>query len=167
MAAAEEHAHVPSRYGALSPRQRECLRLVYDHKTSKEIERELGIAKSTIDGYLAEAVRTLEARDRKHAALLLAEHEGRGPQVRLGGYSARVVETPATEAAVQPPGRTSEARSLLPLRRKGSRHNPLSPGERALWIVSLAVLMMIGFGMLVSGLAVLTDILKALGSVRG
>jgi DNA-binding CsgD family transcriptional regulator len=151
------------RFGDLSPRERECLRLVAQFKTSKEIERELGIAKSTIDGYLAEAVRKLGARDRRHAALLLAAHEDRSPQAQSGPDPARVAVPVAAVPAPDPPGGRSEWRSVLPVRRKGARHNPLSPQQRALWIVLLAAGIMISFGMLVSGLAALTEVLKATG----
>lgn len=157
----------------LSPRQRECLRLVFAFKTSKDIERELGIAKNTVDGYLAEAVRTLGARDRKHAAILFAEFEGRAPQapaemvpqVESGDHLARVAAPAPDTASEVLPGTASDWRSSLPLRRKEARHNPLRPVQRLVWIVGLAILMMVAFGMLVSGLAVLTEIFRAIGLV--
>jgi DNA-binding CsgD family transcriptional regulator len=167
----EPRADVPSdpsvvslpRFGDLTPRERQCLRLVAEFKTSKEIERELGIAKSTVDGYLAEAVRKLGARDRRHAALLLAAHEGAGrertpPQAESGGDPARVAAAPAAapDPAVQ--GRSGDWRAALPLRRRDARHNPLPPQQRLLWVALLALAMMIGFGMLATGLAALTDV---------
>jgi DNA-binding CsgD family transcriptional regulator len=68
---------------ALSPRQRDCLRLVWSRRaTSKEIAAELGISKSTVDKYCAEAVELLGARDRRHAAAIVFGEtpvaEGRG-----------------------------------------------------------------------------------------
>ena len=57
---------------ALSPRQRDCLRLVWSRRaTSKEIGAELGISKSTVDAYIAQAVELLGARDRRHAAAIV------------------------------------------------------------------------------------------------
>lgn len=56
----------------LSPRQLDCLRLVWSRRaTSKEIAAELGISKSTVDKYCAEAVELLDARDRRHAAAIV------------------------------------------------------------------------------------------------
>lgn len=159
----EEVTVAPLRFDDLTPRERQCLRLVAGFKTSKEIERELGIAKSTVDGYLAEAVRKLGARDRRHAALLLAAHESAGqgeatPQAESGGDAARVA--PAVAVAPRPVSQDEphDWRSVLPLRRKDARHNPLSPQQRLLWVVLLALGMMIGFGMLATGLAALTDV---------
>jgi DNA-binding CsgD family transcriptional regulator len=54
----------------LSPRQRECLRMVWHRHTSKEIAAELGISSSTVDGYIKEAMEILGARDRRHAAAI-------------------------------------------------------------------------------------------------
>jgi DNA-binding CsgD family transcriptional regulator len=148
----------PSRFDELTPRERQCLRLVAQFKTSKEIERELGIAKSTVDGYLADAVRKLGARDRRQAALLLAEHEGKPTQAESGGDPARVVVMAAEAPIPAAQGGSGDWRAVLPLRRKDARHNPLSPLRRLLWIVLLALGMMIGFGMLATGLAALTDV---------
>lgn len=150
-----------SPFDDLAPRERQCLRLVFEFKTSKDIERELGIAKSTVDGYLAEAVRKLGARDRKHAAVLFAAHEGRRPQVESGGDPARVASVTVGVAFPRSQGWPGDWRLVLPLRRKDARHNSLPPVQRLLWIVLLALAMMIGFGMLATGLAVLTDIILA------
>ena len=156
----------PSRFDDLAPRERQCLRLVFEFKTSKDIERELGIAKSTVDGYLAEAVRKLGARDRKHAAVLFAAHEGRGTQVESGADPIRVAAVAGIVAFPQEQGWSDDWRSVLPLRRKDARHNPLSPRQRLLWIVLAAAAMMIGFGMLASGLAALTEIIAVTGLLR-
>ncbi|MBI0473983.1 LuxR family transcriptional regulator [Sphingomonas sp. MA1305] len=64
-----------ARFDRLTKRHRECLRGVRALLGSKEIAAALGVEKSTVDGYLTEAVRILGARNRRDAALLLAEHE--------------------------------------------------------------------------------------------
>lgn len=147
-----------ARFAELAPRERQCLRLVFEFKTSKEIERELGIAKSTVDGYLAEAVRKLHARDRRHAAVLFAAHEAGRPQAESGADPARVVAAPIDAPVSAAQGWPDDWRSVLPLRRKDARHNPLPPQQRLLWILLLALGMMVGFGMLATGLAALTDV---------
>lgn len=63
-------------FASLTPRERECLRGVRALMGSGEIARKLGIATGTVDAYIGTAKTKLGARDRKHAALLLAEHEG-------------------------------------------------------------------------------------------
>lgn len=86
----------------LSPRQRDCLRLVWSRRaTSKEIGAELGISKSTVDAYIAQAVELLGARDRRHAAAIVFGEtpiaEGRdeiipveAPPAEYQSHSARV-----------------------------------------------------------------------------
>ena len=70
----------------LSPRQRECLRLAYQRRTTKEIARELGIRPGTVATYCSEAIAILGADNRRHAAELLHGLE-RAPQIQ-GGNSA-------------------------------------------------------------------------------
>ena len=64
-----------SAFASLTPRERDCLRGVRALQGSGEIARDLGIATGTVDAYLGTAKTKLGARDRKHAALLFAEHE--------------------------------------------------------------------------------------------
>jgi DNA-binding CsgD family transcriptional regulator len=85
-------------FARLSPRQRDCLRLVADLKDSQQIGYELGISPRTVDGYLRDAVALLGAHNRRHAASLLREHEatrppeespGQFPRLELEGADAR------------------------------------------------------------------------------
>lgn len=86
----------------LTNKQRECMRLVVMRKSSKEIARELGIAKPTVDQRIANARQILGARNRDEAAIIFA----RGDQTydRVIYDSARVskihpiVEKPNPEA---------------------------------------------------------------------
>src|ERR1700744_4162884 len=57
--------------GLLTPRERECLRLVDQHLSSKEIARELGMSKTSVDTYCDRARRKLGVPDRYEAARLL------------------------------------------------------------------------------------------------
>src|SRR3546814_19088932 len=59
----------------LSPRQRECLRRVYLRSTSKEIATALDLGPGTVDTYITEAISTLKARNRRHAAELFHAYE--------------------------------------------------------------------------------------------
>src|ERR1700722_5131492 len=56
--------------GLLTPRERECLRLVDQHLSSKQIARELGMSKTSVDTYCDRARRKLGVEDRYAAARL-------------------------------------------------------------------------------------------------
>lgn len=148
----------------LSPRQRECLRLYWTRQaTSKEIARELGIGKATVDGYIAEAVATLGARDRREAARLAFGEPPVGPGATPAGPEA----SPAGEEAMPPapsggdPARVAPAfdwGSVLPLRT--GAHNDLSIAARFIWIFLLAVAAAVGFGAFASGVRVVSDLFR-------
>ncbi|UVO50256.1 helix-turn-helix transcriptional regulator [Sphingomonas sp. SUN019] len=152
-----------TRFDALSPRHRDCLRLVRARMRTKEIALELSIAPSTIDGYIAEAVRIIGARDRREAAMLLEQHEAKLTPDQSGGQSSRVAPAPVPPAPIDPPDEVADWRSSLPIRRKGARYNDLSMAKRMAWIVGLALLMLIAFGQLTSGLKVASDLIGARG----
>jgi DNA-binding CsgD family transcriptional regulator len=63
----------------LSPRQAECLRRVRALQSTDQIARDLGISTGTVNGYIREAVVTLAARDRRHAALIFEDLERMQP----------------------------------------------------------------------------------------
>lgn len=56
----------------LTEKQRQCMQLVVMRKSSKEIARELRIAKPTVDQRIASARQTLGARNRDEAAVIFA-----------------------------------------------------------------------------------------------
>jgi DNA-binding CsgD family transcriptional regulator len=59
-----------SRVARLTAGQRECLYLVDDHATSKEIARQLGISRHTVDARLRGAIQTLGVSSRREAAVI-------------------------------------------------------------------------------------------------
>src|SRR5687768_5922701 len=71
-----ETAHPTELVERLTPREREILRLVDRHLSSKQIARELGIRKDTVDEHLDKARSRLGVASRFEAARLLAESEG-------------------------------------------------------------------------------------------
>lgn len=179
-----------NRFDRLTRRHRECLRGVRELKGSKEIADALGIEKSTVDKYLTEAVKVLGARNRREAALLLADHEagrdglttsettekaeGQTPD-KMGGDSTRLsvspidlpVDASPDEMIVGAPGVSGEApfrpRSpgiRLPFRREGQRDNDLTVGDRLIWIQAITLGIAIAFGMLMTGLQVLTGLIE-------
>lgn len=176
----------PERFNLLTRRHRECLRGVRELKGSKEIAAELGLGKSTVDGYLTEAVRLLGARNRRDAALMLAEHEASIDQDieneqntypdKVMPDSARLVAAPevmpipsapdgSTVGGVVSAGHASALPRLnLPIRRRGQHRNDMGLVERLLWIPTIAVGLAIGFGMLATGLDVMTRVIDAVAS---
>ena len=175
-----------TRFDRLTKRHRECLRGVRELKGSKEIAEELGIEKSTVDSYLTEAVKVLGARYRRDAALQLDRHEREAEAAepalsatpdKMGGDSARlagaadplpVMAMPGEWVAGQSagsakePGQAPSARFRLPYRRKGQAGNDLSVGDRLIWIQVITLGLAIGFGMLMTGLQILTGIIESL-----
>ena len=142
---------------SLSAQQRECLRLVWRQHSSKEIALALGISKNTVDGYVAEAVARLGARDRRHAARLCF---GETPPDYVGGDPARVAMPGAAVAGEEVPDGFV---LRLPLRRKGAARNDLSIFERLVWIPVIGLVIAVGFGMLAVGLQAVGDLLVAIG----
>lgn len=180
----------PERFTLLTRRHRECLRGVKALKGSKEIATELGLGKSTVDSYLTEAVRLLGARNRRDAALALAEYEAQENQqdTEIEGNesphkvipdSAGMVSAPAAMPVPMPPdGSTvggavkdghvqSSSRLPLPIRRRGQTRNDMTVAERLLWVPTIAIALAIGFGMLATGLDVMTRVIGRVSHLAG
>lgn len=84
----------------LSPRQRDCLRLVAALKDSQQIGFELGISPRTVDGYLRDAVMLLGAHNRRHAAGLLRDREATAPPQKSPAHFPRLEPEGAAERAM-------------------------------------------------------------------
>lgn len=105
------------RLAKLTEKQRACLRLVFNHYSSKEIARELGIGVDAVDQRVKSAMRTLGVPSRITAARMLAEHE-QGAVV--AAPSCHTAPLPAGEA--HPPRErwlTRLRRRVLPRTRRG------------------------------------------------
>ncbi len=81
------------RLARLTDGQKQCLRLVYRHMSSKDIARELGISPHSVDARLRSAIRALGVATRTDAALRLAAHEAGAP------YQSPVYQSPHIAAA--------------------------------------------------------------------
>jgi len=184
----------PERFALLTRRHRECLRGVKALKGSKEIAIELGLGKSTVDSYLAEAVRLLGARNRRDAAIALAEHEAvegdpasdQVPEIEenptpdkiIPNSAGLVFEPAAMPVTISPDGSTvggavkdghvqTSSRLLLPIRRRGQTRNEMTVAERLLWVPTIAIALAIGFGMLATGLDVMTRVIGRVSHLAG
>ncbi len=114
---------MPDSIERLTPRERECLRLVAAHMRSKQIARELGIAPATVNKHCENAARKLEAADRVQAALMLASAEG---------LPTESVDEPIIISGQAPPGSGEGARELNHAHTRSTDARPdLGPdGER-------------------------------------
>lgn len=83
-----------SRVTLLTEAESACLRLVYQHMTSKDIARHLGVSPHTVDMRLRQAIRKLEVTNRIEAARALVHTE-----ILLG--KAQPLAVPATDAGYQ------------------------------------------------------------------
>ncbi len=63
-------ADLSARVARLTAGQRACLDLVDDHATSKEIARQLGISRHTVDARLRQAIQILGVSSRREAAVI-------------------------------------------------------------------------------------------------
>jgi DNA-binding CsgD family transcriptional regulator len=75
----------------LTEAQRECLRLVFAHKSSKEIAIALGKSPFAIDKRIERAIRTLGVENRIEAARLLDQHEKARPYERFACEPSQLV----------------------------------------------------------------------------
>lgn len=139
----------------LTPRERECLRLVAQHLRSKEIGRRLNISSHTVDGHVSEARRRLGARDRREAALMVLAYE---ESVGLAGAAASEPSTaPAAPANENQPAERDSgvATDAGPEPRRFGFHTlfgaSFSPAVRLLMIVVWAfVLGLLSLGAVVA-----------------
>lgn len=161
----------------LTDAQRDCLRLVYQHKSSKDIARQLGISPHTVDQRLRRAIHVLGASSRVEAALLLARHEGAAPYQRLAYQAPHLPAEPAASAESVPhaegPARSGgvfrEERAafgappalgppsgLPPVLRERGQVNGLTTLRRLGWMLAIAIGSALAFGAILSGLDALS-----------
>ena len=140
------------RLARLSDKQRECLRLVYAHMSSKEIAQQLGVEPGTVDQYVKGAIRILGVNDRKTAARMLAEHEGgevpTPPGLRLQDEQAPFNTT------------TLRREPLLPLPLEGLRPTYVGWTKRLVWIVTIAIGVALAFLILIAAAEALTRLIQ-------
>jgi DNA-binding CsgD family transcriptional regulator len=148
----------------LTEAQRECLRLVYAHHSSKEIAEIVGVSPSAIDKRLERAIQMLGASSRFAAARMLAVAEGRATYERTPSETFDVHETAITPSSTDPDGPGWFVRRLLGLSSdtgsEGEVRNPLGRLQRLGLIVGLAFLIamtsvaLLNLGQTLSSLAI-------------
>ena len=178
----ETNEAMMDRVARLSPGQLDCLRLVDQHLSSKEIAAELGISPHTVDQRIRQALGILGVERRTQAARIVASHHG--PYQRLIHQSPYIEqETGASqpEAAVSHQirhadraGGTGGAGFLteqrpdfpwsslqLPFATRSNPRNEMSVGQRLFWIASIAIGAAFSAGIYLAGLESLARLLKS------
>lgn len=127
----------------LTERQKDCLRLVAQGYTSKEIGRALDLSPSTVDNHILAAVQAMSAASRGEAARYLASEETRQkiprePDALAEPQFSALLSDPAKAPALSIFGRT-----IWTLPPVGGQINALDASERTLRIVQVAA---VGFG---------------------
>ena len=170
------------RVARLTAAQLDCLRLVDQHLSSKEIAAELGISPHTVDQRIRQSLATLGVDTRKHAARIVAQYSG--PYQRLIHQSPYIPDEAHSghpEAAVGNQirhadragevggaGFLTEQRPAsfrpslpLPFATRSNPRNEMSVGQRLFWIVTIAIGAAFSAGMYLAGLESLARLLKS------
>ena len=172
---------VTARVAKLTRGQLDCLLLVDQHLSSKEIAAELNISPHTVDQRIRIALQTLGVERRTHAARIVARHhepyqrlihqspyiEGPlSPEHSAGAVSHQIRHADRAGEAGGPDLNTEQRsepfRSPLPLPFATRSHprNEMSVGLRLTWIVLIATGAAFSAGMYLAGLESLARLLK-------
>jgi DNA-binding CsgD family transcriptional regulator len=166
----------------LTAGQLDCLRLVDQHLSSKEIAGQLHISPHTVDQRIRQALQILGVERRTHAARIVARYKG--PYQRLihqSPYIEADAPTGQPEAAVSyqirhadragevgGAGFLTEQRPAsvrpplqLPFATRSNPRNEMSVGQRLFWIAAIAIGAAFSAGMYLAGLESLARLLKS------
>jgi DNA-binding CsgD family transcriptional regulator len=173
---------VAERVARLSPGQLDCLRLVAQHLSSKEIAAELGISPHTVDQRIRQSLQILGVERRAQAARIVDQYSE--PYQRLIHQSPYIPAGPNSvhpETAVSNqirhadragragrPGFLTEQRPASfwpslqpPFATRSNPRNEMSVGQKLFWIVVIAIGSAFSAGMYLAGLESLARLLKS------
>jgi DNA-binding CsgD family transcriptional regulator len=173
------------RVGRLTAGQLDCLRLVGEHLSSKEIASELNISPHTVDQRIRQSLAILGVERRAQAARLVAQHAAPGEQpyqrlIHQSPYIPANEQTDQPEAAVSHQirhadraGKVGEAGFLTeqrpvsfrpslqpPYATRSNPRNEMSVGLRLFWIAAIAMGAAFSAGMFLAGLESLARLLN-------
>ena len=174
------------RIARLSRGQRECLELVNQHLSSKEIALRLGISPHTVDQRVRQAIHILGVEKRGEAARLVATANPSDdaayqrlihqppyldpvptPGHELGAVSHQIRHADRAgepgPVGIETEQRPEDRRASLPLPIATRSHptNEMSIGFRLLWIVTIAIGAAFSAGMYLAGLESLTRMIAS------
>lgn len=141
---------------SLTPGQIECLMLVHQHFTSKEIGPRLGISPHTVDQRIRSALRILGCKNRYQAARLVAS--------RIPSEAMFKWQSALPEPFVEPRRRPTVARPTrtipMPFATTQYPLNEMSIPLRLLWIVVIACGAAFSVGVYLAGLESLARLVR-------
>lgn len=169
------------RVARLSAGQLDCLLLVDQHLSSKEIAAELNISPHTVDQRVRQALAILGVERRAHAARIVAR--SKGPYQRLIHQSPYIPDQPqsrqpdaAVSNQIRHADRAGEAGNAgflteqrpasiwpslqPPFATRSNPRNEMNVGQRLFWIVAIAVGAAFSAGMYLAGLESLSRLIK-------
>ena len=177
----EMESDMAARVAKLTEGQLDCLRLVDQHLSSKEIAARLNISPHTVDQRIRQALQTLGVERRSQAARIVCREQPyqrlihQSPHVEAGEPNAQSVG--AVSYQIRHADRAGEAggpafkteqradfswSSLpLPFATRSHPRNEMSVGLRLLWIVLIATGAAFSAGMYLAGLESLARLLKS------
>ena len=173
---------IAGRVARLSQGQLDCLLLVDQHLSSKEIAAELGISPHTVDQRVRQSLHILNVERRAQAARIVARYSG--PYQRLIHQSPYIEPEPRSghpDPAVSHQirhadraGGTGGAGFLTeqrpasfwpplqpPFATRSNPRNEMNVGQRLFWIVTIAIGAAFSAGMYLAGLESLARLLKS------
>jgi len=169
------------RVAKLTPGQLDCLMLVDQHLSSKEIAAELNISPHTVDQRIRGALHTLGVSRRQQAARIVARHKGpyqrlihQTPHVAIpasdpqpaGAVSHQIRHADRAGEAGGPSFKTEQRAGAswsslpLPFATRSHPRNEMSVALRLLWIVVISTGAAFSAGMYLAGLESLARLLK-------
>ena len=172
---------IAGRVAQLTPGQLDCLRLVDQHLSSKEIAAELGISPHTVDQRIRQSLATLGVERRAQAARLVAQYDASYQRlIHQSPYIPAEAESGHPETAVSHqirhadraggaggPGFITEQRPASfrpslqpPFATRSNPRNEMSVGQRLFWIAVIAIGAAFSAGMYLAGLESLARMLK-------
>lgn len=169
------------RVAKLTQGQLDCLLLVDQLMSSKEIATELKISPHTVDQRIRQALQILGVERRNHAARIVAQYKG--PYQRLihqSPYIPANEQTGHPEAAVSHQIRHADRAGEIggagflteqrpasswsslqpPFATRSNPRNEMSVGQRLFWIAAIAIGAAFSAGMYLAGLESLSRLLK-------
>jgi DNA-binding CsgD family transcriptional regulator len=181
-----DHSATPdlmaARVAKLSPGQLDCLRLVDQHLSSKEIAGKLHISPHTVDQRIRQALAILGVERRTQAARIVAQYKGpyqrlihQSPYIPAGQQSGH--PEAAVSHQIRHADRAGEAGGAgflteqrpasfwpslqPPFATRSNPRNEMSVGQRLFWIAAIAIGAAFSAGMYLAGLESLARLLHS------
>lgn len=171
-----------ARVARLSAGQLDCLRLVDQHLSSKEIAAKLQISPHTVDQRIRQALSILKVERRREAARVVAQYSGtyqrlihQSPYIETDPLSVQPDSTVSHqirhagrageigEAGFKSEQRPASFRSSLqpPFATRSNPRNEMSIGQRLFWIAAIGAGAAFSAGMYLAGLESLARLIRS------